>query len=97
MKQLARFGSDAETRQKLKPATLLKVLLLHGMYSLNCTNDTKSRKGSRMKMKDIIEISADIVLSSLLPTLQLFGKRFNALTYIWLPSHSYRNQSIDLE
>ena len=32
----------------LKPATLLKVTLLHGCFSrvLNCTNDTKSRKAS---------------------------------------------------
>ena len=34
----------------LKPATLLKVTLLHGCFSrfLNCTNGTKSRKASQI-------------------------------------------------
>ena len=35
---------------RLKPATLLKVTLLHGCFSrfLNCTNGTKSRKAPQM-------------------------------------------------
>ena len=36
-----------------KPATLLKVTLLHGCFScfLNCTNGTKSRKESHMNIR----------------------------------------------
>ena len=39
-------------RYMLKPATLLKVTVLHGCFSrfLNCKNGTKSRKTSHMMM-----------------------------------------------
>ena len=42
------------TRFRLKPATLLKLTLLHWYFSrfLNCTNGTKSRNTSHFKVGD---------------------------------------------
>ena len=41
----------------LKPATLLKVILLHGCFSrfLNCTNGTKSRQASHTCNKKLVK------------------------------------------
>ena len=47
---VARFGIICTILKNLKPATLLKVTLLHGYFSrfLNCTNGTKSRNASHL-------------------------------------------------
>ena len=49
---IARFGTTCTISKmcRLKPATLLKLTLLHGCFSrfLNCTNGTKSRNAPHM-------------------------------------------------
>ena len=60
---------------RLKPATLLKVTLIHGNFSrfLNCANDTKSRKAS-------IEGTLNQVLS-------FFNETRWTWTHLWLCFH----------
>ena len=50
----------------LQPATLLKLTLLHGCFSrfLNCTNGTKSRNASHMKLKLILGVPYQLMLAN---------------------------------
>ena len=74
----------------LKPATLLKVTLLHGRFSrfLNCTNGTKSRKASHLNIcNPVVFIKYDILkinVSEYLTTGEGFFLAFsNTLCYTY--------------
>ena len=50
-----------------KPAILLKVTLIHGYFSrfLNCTNGTKSRNASHMKMSKCVTCVQNIIFHAI--------------------------------